>query len=51
MCLMNPNSTFAEQVSVPIVPPGLFPCKVQKRQETFWNDQKRRGTECYGISV
>jgi hypothetical protein len=44
------NGTFAEQVSVPILPSGLFPCKAQKRQETFCNDPKRRGTECYGIS-
>ena len=51
MRLMNQNGTFAEQVSVPIVPPGPFPGKVQKRQETLWNDQKRHGTEYYGISV
>jgi hypothetical protein len=35
MRLMNQNGTFAEQVSVPIVPSGLFLCKVQKRRETF----------------
>ena len=49
MCLIKRNGTFAGQVSVPIVPSGLFPGKVRKRQETFCNDLERRETECYGI--
>jgi hypothetical protein len=51
MRLINQNGAFAGQVSVPIVPPGVFPCKVQKRRETLWNDEKRHGTEYYVISV
>ena len=51
MRLITQNGTFAEQVSVPIVPSDLFPCKVQKRWETFCNDPERSRTECYDISA
>jgi hypothetical protein len=51
MCLINQDGTFAKQVSVPIVPTDLFPCKVQKRRETFCNEPERCGMECYEISV
>jgi hypothetical protein len=50
MCLIGQNGTFAGQVSVPIVPSGLFPCKVQKRHGTVCNDPERCDTDCYGIS-
>jgi hypothetical protein len=45
------NGTFAEQVSVPILPSSSFPCKVQKRRETICNDLKRCDTEGNGISA